>query len=608
MRSRPSALLATVAALAFATGVFALPKQFVKPTTWASYLVTNDGTGIKDADFATLVKNTRNGLMGNRKFSFIASFTQCFGGGFTDELSRPALGLNLYGANSASAYFEPSSYDPAAVGNVGSFYSFAWKSSADVAAKPNDEIITGNASDAIDMAKPVVAGIPKNPRSAVERPQYRTDRAAGGPPQSLGSAQHNYAILFVGQPEATGQDYKDLNDLFTVLTSPRYGFAVGDIYILWADGVDPNGADAWVPDRPSNNADLQWAFNSIKNRINNQPAADTYQIFFWAGDHGNADAPLTMVVDDASQGLPGTGVAQQKGFGLAGDTIYLAGNGTNSALLVEATAGGDLKALSFGDDFQNPATFFRSYDASSTAILYFSVDNLSDGLAGSEVAAENARLPARRAGADVYVWTQTSNRQMFNGTRLGLLKGKPNDELNDFVLRDITRMLNPQTRLPTRPVFFTTGADSRIWVFDPNFANSYVYYDWNLQFPNMPPRLVDALAMVVDLTRRNPAGRLYFDWTKDYMLFSVGRTEVAMPWAGFRPCDVLRFGMGRMPDVFASCAQLGLKLTDNVDGLDVGAGADGDPISFDQEKPWPSPYPNSPMTPPPPIMTANPGR
>jgi hypothetical protein len=592
-------IASTALLLCLAAGAFALPQQFPKLAGWSTYLVTNDGVGLKDTDFVQIVKNTRNGLNGTRRFDFIASFTQCFGGGFADELGNAAIGLDRYGANSASAYFEPASYDPGNPPNmpsVGSYYDFAWKTTADGNAGQTDEWITGTAADAIDRNTGPVAGITKNPHSDVERPQYRSDRVAGGPPKPLGgmAAMHKYAILFVGQPQSTGQDYKDLNDIYGTLRNR--GFAAADILILWGDKTDPNRNDAWVPDRAANTADIQWAFDQVKARINGQVNAnDTNQVFFWAGDHGNADAPITITVDGASQGVPGTGVAWAQAQGTAGDTIYVAGGNNNWDLLVEKTAGGRLKALSFGDDFRDPR-LFQSYYASASAILYFGVDNPSAGAAGSEVAAENAKLPARRAGADVYVWTQNSNRQMFDGRRLGLLKGNPNDELNDFVLRDIRQML--VNGLPARPVFFTTAADSRIWVYDPNFPNSYVYYDFNKNWPGMPPRLVDALAMVVNLTRRDNLGKLYPDWTQDYMLFSVGRGEAVMPWMGYRPCDILRFGLGRPLDVFASCAQLGLMVNDNVDGLDVGAGATGEPINFSQEQSWPNPYPNGGNPPP----------
>jgi hypothetical protein len=48
--------------------------------------------------------------------------------------------------------------------------------------------------------------------------------------------------------------------------------------------------------------------------------------------------------------------------------------------------------------------------------------------------------------------------------------------------------------------------------------------------------------------------------------------------------------------MWASCNSLGLDpIKDNVDGLDIGAGKYGQPITFDQEQPWPgSDYPNQP--------------
>jgi len=587
-------LLATLAA--------ALPQQLPKTAGWRSLLITNDEKGLTDTDFVKMVAAFKGGL-GGRQFDFLASFTQCFGGGFTDELGIQAF--TRYGANSATAYFETASYDPGpAAGNVGSYYPFAWKSMADVAPPPTDQVVTSKASDAIDITMGAVAGIKKNPHSPTERPQYRTDAAAGGPPEALHAANLNYAILWVGQPDSRNRDYKDLDDLYTVLTK-RYKYNAGDIYILWGDGTNPALGNLWKPWDKALTAKLQAAFDDIKGKVKNVNVNQTLQVFFWAADHGNADAPITMTVSNNSQGLPGTGVAAQQAAGWAGATIYLGGAGTNFALLVEQTAGStELKALSFGDDFQNPATLFQTYNASQSAVVYFSVDNQSVGLPGTDVAAQR---PKHLPGADVYAMSDSGNRQVFDGTRnLGLSKANPpNDELNDFVLRDITRMLDPRTGLPTRPIFFANELNSKIWVYDPAMPagqTTYVYYDFPLADFANPPNLVDGLAMVADLTRRRPGtNRLYFDPTQDYMLFSIGRNENKAPWNGYLPCQILAFGPPIGLRVWAGCSDLGLQNTDNVDGLDIGAGRYGQPITFDQELPWPSsPYPNQSSGPAPP--------
>jgi hypothetical protein len=590
-----------------ATLAAALPQQLSKTAGWRSLLVTNDDKGLADADFVKMV-TAFNGGLGGRQFHFLASFTQCFGGGFADELG--AQKFPNFGANSASAYFEPSSYDPAAVGNVGSYYSFAWKIMANRAGPPTDQVVTSNASDAIDITKAVVAGIKKNPDSPTERPQYRSDPGAAKPPEPLHAADLNYAILWVGQPDSRNRDFKDLDDLYTVLTNPAgfYKYKPAEIYILWGDGTNPALGNAWKPWDKATTVKLQAAWTDITKQIGiaDPGKTKTVQVFFWAGDHGNADAPITMTVSDFSVGLPGTGVAAQQAAGLAGATIYLGGTGTNWALLVEQTAGStELKALSFGDDFQNPAALFATYNASQAAEIYFSVDNQSVGLPGTDVFDQR---PKHLPGADVYARTDGGNRQVFDGTRsLGLNKANPpNDELNDFVLRDITGMLDPKTGLPTRPVFFANELSSKIWVYDPAMPagqTTYVYYDFPAADFANPPNLVDALAMVVNLNRRNAATKqLYFDPTQDYMLFSVGRNENKAPWNGYLPCQILAFGPPAGLRVWAGCSDLGLANGDNVDGLDIGAGQYGQPITFAQELPWPQyPYPNQPSGSPPPM-------
>lgn len=600
MRNRPLWLFAPVLAL-LAVQVHALPPFFEKPAAYRSMLVTNDGQTVSDVDFAQLVAQTQanirnaapNGVpLNHNDFTFLGSFTQCYGGGFITELGRQ--GVTRYGGNSASTYFETASYD---IPNTRSFYSYAWATMADPlgGARRTDEWITWNAYDALDPTKGALRGITKNPWAAYERAQYRSDR--NGVPQALGAAQHNYAVIWVGDPHPSGADYNDVDKLYRLLTV-TYGFKAADIQILWANGVDPNRNDLWAIQGKAEWAPLQAAFKNIENWILAKPAGNTYQVFFYAGDHGNADFPVTLTVEPAAVGMPGTDLPLYAG---SGQHIFLGGAGGNWYLLTEQTAGRPLKALSFGDDFQNWGTVFAEQTASPSAIIYFGVDNLSRGKAGSELAA--ARAKGELQGSHVYSVSANGNRQAFHGRRnFGLVTGANSDEMNGFVVRDMTGMLHPQTGLPTRPVFFTNDQGSQIWVHDPaapvGQPKTYVYYDFALDYPapQGPPALVDGLAMVVNLRRRDMAGRLVFDKQQDYMLFSVGRNEPMAPWNAFKPCDVLRFGGGGKEKLWASCNFLGLDaVTDNVDGLDIGAGKYGQPITFSQEMPWPShEYPNQP--------------
>lgn len=563
--------------------------QFTKPATWTSGLVTWDNQAIKDADFATWIKGAQTALAPGAGFKLIASFTQCYGGGFVTELRNKAVAK--YGANSASAYFETVSY-----AKTNSYYDFAWKTLADVPAPfPTDQAITTSAWNAIANIAPV-AGIPTNDDAQFERAQYLTDAAGGGaPPAALNSATNLYAILWVGQPNTKGnQDAQDLDDLYNVLTR-RYGYPAANIYILFGSGANPAvpAGHLWAPNAAATSAKLQAAINTwLVPKVQAKKNMDNL-LFFWAGDHGNADYPITIEVDDGSQGVPRSAVAALAPLNQVGMTIYEAGAGTNVELLQEAT-GTQLKALSFGDDFFNPQALFQTSNASPPATIYFSVDNQSSGLPGTDVNQEivNGRFP----GADVYAADRNGgNLRMFDGmVSLGLLKAAPNfDELNDFVLRDLQSILTPQG-WPTRPIFFANDQTSQIWVYDPMLNQTYLYYDFTWNLP-VAPVLVDALAMVANLQRRDNNNHLFFDPAKDYMLFSVGRQENMAPWNLVAPCDILQLA-NNVLRVWQTCAQLGLDpSTDNVDGLDIGAGQYSQPISWDEEYPWPSyPYPNSP--------------
>lgn len=599
MRLRPFLFL-TLALLS--VQAHALPPYFEKPITYRSLLVANDGNAVSDVNFAKLVAQTQanlrntvqmiNGMPVNHtEFNFIASFTQCFGGGFISELGRQ--GVTRYSANSASTYFETASYhDDNALNIHRSYYPYSWTTMADPlgGARRTDQWITWKAYDAIDPAQGALRGIPKNRRAAFERAQYWF---AGGP-QILGSARHNFAVIWVGKPRMPN-DYNDIDKLYNLLTV-TYGFKAADIQILWENNVDPVVGDAWAPTAKAEWPDLVNAFNRIENWIKAKPATDTSQVFFFSGDHGNADFPVTLTVEPAAVGLPGTDLNNPFYRG-SGRHIFLGGAGTNVYKVTEQTVNRPLKALSFGDDFQNWNSVFTPQYASPTAIIYFSVDNASFGVPGSEL--NGARATGELQGPNVYSVTANSNRQAFHGRRnFGLVTGAASDEMNDFVVRDISEMLNQAG--PTRPVFFTNDQDSRIWVHDPARAGgmpkTYVYYDFTTDYPNKPPRLVDALAMVVNLRRRNAAGQLFFNKQQDYMLFSVGRNEVNAPWNAYKPCDVIRFGGGGNDMMWASCNFLGLDpMKDNVDGLDIGAGKYGQPITFGQEMPWPdNDYPNQP--------------
>ena len=157
MRHRILGLLALGLSV-LAVQAHALPPFFEKPITYRSMLVTNDNQSVSDVAFGKLVAQTQMNIRNvpHEDFTFIGSFTQCYGGGFITELGRQ--GVTRYGGNSASTYFETASYHD--LGNR-SYYPYAWATMADPlgGARRTDEWITWKAYDAIDPTQPALRGI-----------------------------------------------------------------------------------------------------------------------------------------------------------------------------------------------------------------------------------------------------------------------------------------------------------------------------------------------------------------------------------------------------------------------------------------------------------------
>ncbi|HEX7198467.1 MAG TPA: hypothetical protein VF213_03280, partial [Dongiaceae bacterium] len=426
--------LAALLAGSASPGQAALPAYIPKPVTWQTMLIDKDGGGITDVMFARIVaaeQAAAAGLKPAKDFSFIASFTQCYSGGFLSELFTQ--GVNSFGANSACRFYQTASYDA-----TRSFYSWAWSVKADVPApRPNDFMITDQAYAALQNG---AGAINRNPRWTREQAQYLS---VGAPPEVLHSAPHNYAILFVGAPDPLGRDAQDVSNLYAVLTG-QYGYVGGvggDIWILYGAGAAPAGV-GWAVNGAASAANLQAAFNTwLHGKLMGQ-ANPHAQVFFYAGDHGDVDHPITVAVDGNAVGQPGTGVQARRAAGLpVGNALYSAGVRMNVAL-VELNVNVDFKGLSFGDDF-DPAVVFNSPYGVRDSTIYFGVDRQSKGLAGSDVRVE-ATTPGRNPAPDIYMLTaNNSNRKVIDGARtLGLMKAAGAfDELNDFVMRDLAQVM-----------------------------------------------------------------------------------------------------------------------------------------------------------------------
>lgn len=588
---RPSRILPSLAfALVTALGAVllavpvaraAVPAYVPKPPTWTSNLVTQNHLGVTDAEFAQWVQTAQTTRVAG--FSFVATFTQCFGGGFLEELRTQ--GVTPFGANSAGRYWEPVSYHPA---GANSYYSHAWAWTADNNGAWTDQKITDEAYD--DTLNGGNGAIAVNPQANIEVAQYLSS-VANPPPEAVGAKERNFAILFAGQPHPAGWDYNDLCEIYAMLTAKGYGAA--DIQVLYGNNVDPNSGDACVLDGAGTRANLQNAFAVwLPARFNMLDEEETVQVFFWAGDHGNADWPVTISVDAQSQGVAGDVNARSVAAQPVGNVAYQAGAGITDTAWVDPL-GRDLDALSFGDDFQTPLAAGGPSSSGGGPPVYFSVDRGSQGLATTDVRTELAI--GRGSAPDVFVATAADgNRQAFDGGRaFGLVDPPMSDETDALVMRNILDVADPWTDKLSRPLFFSAHGDHRVLVYDPTLAvgNIYVYWD------PKDLRDLDALALRDDGMRVNQ--KLVFDPQADTLLLSVGRQENMAPWMGFDPCDVLRVmplaGGGEVPVLWRSCQSLGLDpWTDNMDALDLGTGADGGPVAYPPYPPGPWDYPPYP--------------
>jgi hypothetical protein len=571
-----------------------------KPPVWTSKLVTNVGPFVTDVQFAQWVKNVQGVPPAAPRFSFLAGFHECYGGGFLTELQRQ--GVRKFGANSASRFFEPASYD---LPNQRSYFTFSWFFRAINPVGSNDLPITDDAyawtKDGINP--PALPPVPDNPWAAWENAQYLSDPAFAAPPEPIGAAMNRYAILWAGRPD--NKDLNDINQVYKVLTA-NYGYARNNIFILYAGfgpppGAAVPGAIGWGnSDAPATAANLQGAFaNWLNGKLNAQPPGQTAQVLFWAGDHGSADFPILISVDNASNGVVPSDVDNRVVGGLLpGPVIYEAGGGTNHWLWEVVGGGNDVDEIAFSEP-----SVQAWFDTPKGGWIYFSVDRPSVGAAGSDVNREVAR--AGSASADVYSATPNSNRLTFAANDLGLLPGGL-DELDALSLRNSQSVLDPVTKLPNRPLFFSFRNSSQIFVYDPAFKFWYLYYDFLWDFAVAPLEL-DGLALWDDGVR-DAAGLLYCDPRRDKLLFSVGRGENAFPWNAFFPCDVLKLGpngAGAILTQWRFCQQLGLVPgPDNLDALDLGIGANGEPYDTYPSSytppsyPGPTPSSPSPGTPP----------
>lgn len=562
--------LAALAIAALSTGAFAaddVDLTFIETGAdkWQFMLVDKDHAAVDArADFATWVKQSQAALAAARparSFTSVHVHGQCFGGGFLHALKKE--GVTKFGASSASRYWEPASYD---LEHERSYFTFAWASTFDsMGAATKDKVVTQATANALRSG---TDDIPFNPGAAHERPQYLTD----GGPFDVGGDVPRYAILWAGVTD--DKDENDMEQMRNQLIDN--GWAEENIMVLFGDETLHGGKEA-------TKANLEWAWKTwLVGKIKAQsPRQTEATVFFFAGDHGNASASITISVGLGSWGQFGTAISAAAN---PERSIWVAGNGEDQSLRWTEPLARDIDAIAFGDDYAK-TDVVGTYGPEVG--VYFSVDTATEGVEGSDVARE---LEAERVAAgDVFVGTAGSNRQMIDGERsLGLDETLNDDDVDALILRDVTLVTDPKTNTMTVPIFYSTVGDPRILVYDPVLNLIYVYFDFALVDADgdgvidPAPKELDALAMCDDGARvavphpDDPTKTievLFFDSDHDEFLFSIGRGDVVMPWMGFEPCEVLRFGTGGgavKVTVFRSCESIGLEQeTDDLDALDV---------------------------------------
>lgn len=568
-------------------GAPVVPAYIEKPVTWTNMLIDKDRTAVKDGEVATWWKQAQTNaaaLTPARSFQLVATFTQCYGGGFLTELKNK--GVANFGANSANKFFQAATYDST---NNRGHYSFAWQRLARLNVAMTDQWITANAYDSMING---ANGVPMFTGAGKEEPQYLDNDAnnATPPPVKLKNhPNHNYAILYSGFPN-TDNDY-DKNDMSNIYDTLRnvYGYAAANIYIMYGDfeaGVQPAGV-AWMSDAKATKGNLRKAIRDpggwLMTKLDGQPGGQTTaQVFFWVGDHGNVDVPVTITVTADSKGQAGTDLnVRSVGAMPVATVLFSAGGATNKdGFDMTGIAAGPINALSFGKDIDADVISDNPGDLS----IYFSVDDASMGKANSDVNQEKIK-PKREAKTDIFTITKDSNRQLIDGAiSLGLVEDPPAlvnaDAVRALAMDDVLNRLDPAMPGCLRqPVFFSINGDSKIYVHDPSLVPpvTYVFLDF-AWFGHVVPD-VDGIALRTALKRGPvmppdypvpvPAGRLYFNPATDLLFFST----VADAALGFKGCEIYQFPFGGGGiNMWRTCGDLGLLDADNVDALDIGSG------------------------------------
>lgn len=589
---------------------------------WRTGLVTHAGPEVWDRDFAQWVKSCQNkaklAVGGNWKLMVRCTFTQCYAGGFLDELERVTQGANNlkdFAGTASTRYFQGASANQEGADTTkwNSRFAFAWQHRAGIGATTNP--VQNLETIAIKAYNALLAGddpVPKHPFIDQEHPQYLAGQGVEPGDLKSGPDAHKLAILFAGDPET-----RHRNNTTSVLgvLKDKYGFKAENIFILYGNfGPDDAipGNPPWKSNAKATEENLKKALTdadgfvikSIKAIAGDQPLDDaTIKLFLWTTNHGTIDAPICFGVDATTTGKPGTDVNLFSLASQAPEFLYEGGANSNKFLLPQFTLGGaaaPLDSISSGFE-QMPVAPDATYPGGFRPAfgVAFSVDHdLTGGKpdTGTRRIIDKQRDPA----AQVFVKTADGNREFVEAKTLGL-----EDDLTAmFPVDNVSAlMLEPSSDLfegldPKFPLFYTLPDSARIWVIDPqhptpdpgeNFKR-YVFWDpkkdpdWPL--PNVFPARLDALSVYVNI---DPAGRakgdcplpgqpptpgmpqkgdLLYKPLVDKILFSVPKGDNFLGGSG---CTLYLYWDKRIHTMY-TCAELGLLDSDDVNAVHAYAG------------------------------------
>ena len=252
-----------------------------QPNNKRSSLVDNNRQGIRDSEFAALVKNLliKNGQTNTRDAKFL--FQQCFGGGMLDDI-KTALGTTVKWVGGSAAKHDECAH----VFAGGNFAIGFWTQSLTPEMNKDQTLLTGidNANKAIKPVKETGQSISANNGSTITL-------------KDPGATSH-HAILWGGQADSGGHT-TNVDRVRKALIS-QWGPTGQNVTIttLFRDGQKDFKGDNLPAEwnaKAATKANLQQAFADLANKMN-----PNEQFFFYSTGHGS----LTTALLDAPKQIP----------------------------------------------------------------------------------------------------------------------------------------------------------------------------------------------------------------------------------------------------------------------------------------------------------------